>query len=93
MHTKDLICTHNIYSKAISLYTKPKGDKSTMYTKSKGDNPSTQSQKMITLTGLVSTRHEKKLYSLKNIFFIKKYFSSFHSINKEDYPLMVPTEL
>lgn len=75
-------------SKAISLYTKLKGDKSTMYTKSKGDNPCTQ-----TLTDLVSTRHEKKLYSLKNIFFIKKYFSSFHSINKEDYPLMVPTEL
>lgn len=37
-------------SKAISLYTKLKGDKSTMYTKSKGDNPCTQSQKMITLT-------------------------------------------
>lgn len=48
-------------SKAISLYTKLKGDKSTMYTKSKGDNPCTQSQKMITLTDLVSTRHEKKL--------------------------------
>lgn len=48
-------------SKAISLYTKLKGDKSTMYTKSEGDNPSTQSQKMITLTDLVSTRHEKKL--------------------------------
>lgn len=44
-------------SKAISLYTKLKGDKSTMYTKSKGGNPSTQSQKMITLTDLVSTRH------------------------------------
>lgn len=39
MHTKDLICTHNMNSKAISLYTKLKGDKSTMYTKSKGDNP------------------------------------------------------
>lgn len=54
---KDLICTYNMNSKAISLYTKLKGDKSTMYTKSKGDNPSTQSQKMITLTDLVSTGH------------------------------------
>lgn len=76
MHTKDLICTHNMNSKAISLYTKPKGDKSTMYTKSKGGNPSTQSQKMITLTDLVSTRHEKKLYSPKNIFSLRNIFQA-----------------
>lgn len=76
MHTKDLICTHNMNSKAISLYTKLKGDKSTMYTKSKGDNPSTQSQKMITLTDLVSTRHEKKLSSPKNIFSLRNIFQA-----------------